>query len=389
MLGSDLVQVFENANYNVLSATRKDFDITNKQEVESFFNKHNFDLAINCSAYTNVDKAESEKEQAFLVNEQGAKNIAIATAKKNVPVIYISTDYVFDGTKNSPYFPTDKPNPISVYGASKLAGEIATAKENPKHYIVRTSWLYAKHGKNFVNTMLELAKTHSEIKVVNDQIGCPTSTIELSEMIKDLVEKQNPYGIYHFCGKKAMSWFDFAKEIFKENNIDVKVTPISTEEFPRPARRPRRSILKNEKTKMEQNKPLLSVCCITYNHEKYVKEGIESIWNQDYKNIEIIVIEDGSTDKTLEELNNLAKVSKFPMKILTQKNTGNIGYNLNRTIKEAKGEYIIFTSLDDYYYPNVFGFLMEKILENKNIDFISVKPPLNMICFDNSLYDYN
>lgn len=243
MLGQDLVQVFKSHNYNILTATRKDFDITNSQEVENFISQNQFDIAINATAYTNVDKAESEKNQAFLTNETGAKNIAIATAKKSVPIIYISTDYVFDGTKETPYLPTDKPNPINVYGASKLAGEVATSKNNPQHYIARTSWLYAKHGKNFVNTMLELAKTHKEIKVVNDQIGCPTSTIELSEMIKDLIENKNSFGIYHLCGKKPMSWFDFAKQIFQENNLDVNIIPVSTSEFPRPARRPKISVL--------------------------------------------------------------------------------------------------------------------------------------------------
>jgi dTDP-4-dehydrorhamnose reductase len=283
MLGQDLVKIFKNSNYQVIAANRKDFDATRFEEVEEFISKHRFDIAINCIAYTNVDKAESEKELAFLVNETGAKNIAIATAKKNIPIIYISTDYVFDGKKNEPYLPSDTPNPINVYGASKLAGEVATQKNNPQHYIIRTSWLYASHGKNFVNTMLELAKTHKEIKVVNDQIGCPTSTTELGEMIKDLVESENlfserflaeklanqkadgdklnqidqtsineldkidndqhniskkRYGIYHFCGEKSMSWFEFAQEIFKKNNLDVKVIAVPTTEFPRPAKRP-------------------------------------------------------------------------------------------------------------------------------------------------------
>lgn len=249
MLGQDLVKILGDAKYNVLKATKADLDITNSSQVENFFAgdlANKLDLVINCAAYTNVDKAESERELAFLINEIGARNIAIASAKKNIPVIYISTDYVFDGMKNSAYLPNDETNPINIYGASKLAGEIATSQNNPKYYILRTSWLYAKHGKNFVNTMLELAKNHKEIKVVNDQIGCPTSTIELSEMIKNLIETSKAFGTYHFCGSRSMSWYYFAKEIFAKNNIDVKVTPISTEEFKRPARRPRNSALNFE-----------------------------------------------------------------------------------------------------------------------------------------------
>lgn len=245
MLGKDLVEVLSYSKYNVIKTTKSNLDITNQDIVEKFFSNNKFDLVINCAAYTNVDKAETEEELSFLVNETGAKNIAIASAKKNIPVIYISTDYVFDGAKKDAYLPTDKANPINVYGKSKLAGEIAVSQNNQKHYIVRTSWLYAKHGKNFVNTILEIAKTRKEIEVVNDQTGCPTNTMDLSKMIKQLIETKKPYGTYHLCGTKSMSWFNFAKEIFKINNLDVNVIPIKTKELSRVARRPKNSSMKN------------------------------------------------------------------------------------------------------------------------------------------------
>lgn len=244
MLGHDLVKVFTEEGYNVFGATRKDFDITKIEEIERFFKDKDFDLVINSAAYTQVDKAEEERELAFLINETGARNLAKITNKKNMEIVYISTDYVFDGTKKEPYEVTDKPNPINLYGESKLAGEIATQEENPQSYIVRTSWLYGQNGKNFVHTMLDLAKTRDEIRVVNDQFGCPTWTVDLCKAIESIISKNNTFGVYNICSMNSCSWFEFAQEIFENQLIDIAVIPISSSEYVSSCSRPENSILK-------------------------------------------------------------------------------------------------------------------------------------------------
>lgn len=245
MLGHDLVKVFSDKGYNVTASTREEFDITKIEEVEDFFKDKNFDIVVNSAAYTQVDKAEEEIDLAFLVNNKGAENLAKVTNKKNIPIIYISTDYVFDGTKNEPYRLNDKTNPISIYGKSKLAGEIATKKENSKYYITRTSWLYGRNGKNFVETMLELSRTRDEIKVVNDQFGCPTWTVELARGIERLIGEGSEFGTYHVCAQENASWYEFAKQIFEFKKIDINVTPVKTDEFPSLANRPSYSVMEN------------------------------------------------------------------------------------------------------------------------------------------------
>jgi dTDP-4-dehydrorhamnose reductase len=245
MLGTEAKIFFANSGYDVIAVGKDDLNITDSKAVNNFFSKNNFDFVLHCASYTKVDDAESKKEQAFLVNEEGSKNVAAASAAKDVVMIYVSTDYVFDGEKGAPYLTTDKPNPINVYGASKLAGEIVTAKENQKHYIVRTSWLYGKYGKNFVSTMVELSKTRDQIKVVNDQFGCPTWTYDLVCAIKNLVEEKKPFGIYHLCNSEVATWYDFTKKIFEILNIKTEVLPVPTSEFPRPARRPKFSAMDN------------------------------------------------------------------------------------------------------------------------------------------------
>jgi len=245
MLGHDLVKVFEKKGYNVFKAIRQDFDITIEKDVENFFEGKSFDLVINSVAYTQVDKAEEEKEMAFLVNEEGARNLARSTNKRGIPIVYISTDYVFDGKRFEPNKVSDKVSPVNVYGESKLAGEIATKEANPKHYIARTSWLYGENGNNFVDTMLELAKTRSEIKVVNDQFSCPTWTVDLACGIEKLFRDASKFGVYHLCGSGQTSWYEFAKEIFRIKKLDIKVLPVTTDEFPRPATRPSMSTMDN------------------------------------------------------------------------------------------------------------------------------------------------
>jgi dTDP-4-dehydrorhamnose reductase len=244
MLGTDLCELLTKSGYELIQVTLNDFDITRKSACEHFLDSCDFDILIHCAAYTNVDGAESDKETAFDVNAKATSYIAQITAKKNVPIVYISTDYVFDGTTSEPYKPNDKTNPINVYGESKLEGEKAV-KINPKHYIVRTSWLYGIHGKNFVETMINLANTHPVLKVVNDQTGCPSWTCDVAEGIIRLIKSNSPYGLYHICGGGYTTWYDFTREIFKLAAIEKEIIPVRTEEFPRPAKRPTFSPMNN------------------------------------------------------------------------------------------------------------------------------------------------
>ncbi len=245
MFGKNVADIFVADGYKVIKATRSDFDITNSDEVEKFFAQRKCDFVIHTAAYTKVDEAENHKELAFLVNAKGAENVAIASAKRAIPIFYISTDYVFDGEKNALYLPSDKTNPINVYGASKLLGEKNVCRENPKFYIVRTSWLYGLGGKNFVDTMIDISRKQNFVKVINDQFGCPTWTQDLAYGIKTLIENRMPYGVYHICGSGITSWYEFAKKIFNILKINIDVIPVKTEEFPRTAKRPKFSAMNN------------------------------------------------------------------------------------------------------------------------------------------------
>ncbi len=244
MLGQDLCPILEDAGFDVVETDVDTLDITNELMVHRVISEESPDLIIHCAAYTNVDKAEEDLKTATLINVTGTENIAKAAAKNDAVMVYISTDYVFDGTKDSPYLPDDMPNPLNNYGLTKLQGEQAVQKYCEKFYIARTSWLYGHHGKNFVETILSLANK-PELKVVDDQIGCPTWTVELSNGILKLLEK--PYGIYQVCGSGSTSWYGFAREIFKQQGLNVNLKPCTTEEFPRPAKRPAFSIMENGK----------------------------------------------------------------------------------------------------------------------------------------------
>ncbi|MCM1003937.1 MAG: dTDP-4-dehydrorhamnose reductase [Candidatus Gastranaerophilales bacterium] len=240
MLGQDLCPILEDNGFEVIETDIHNLDIT--KDCTEFIMAEKPDLVIHCAAYTNVDKAEEDLETARLINAVGAENIAKACAKADATMVYISTDYVFDGTKNEPYLPEDKPNPINNYGLTKLQGEEAVKKHCTKYYIARTSWLYGHHGRNFVETMISLADK-PELKVVDDQIGCPTWTVELANGILKLLDK--PFGTYHVCGSGHTSWYGFAKEIFEQEGLKVNLNPCATEEFPRPAKRPKFSIMEN------------------------------------------------------------------------------------------------------------------------------------------------
>lgn len=244
MLGQDLSAVLEDEGFEVIETDKDNLDITDFESAKKVINDYNPDVIIHCAAYTNVDGAEVDLETAALINVKGTENIAKVCAQKDITLVYISTDYVFDGEKKEPYLPSDKTNPINNYGQTKLDGEKAIQKYCKKYYITRTSWLYGHYGKNFVETMISLADK-PELKVVDDQIGCPTWTIELSNGIVSLLEEMPEFGIYHVCGSGQTSWYGFAKEIFKLIGKEVNLKPCKTDEFPRPANRPKNSIMDN------------------------------------------------------------------------------------------------------------------------------------------------
>ncbi len=245
MLGQDLCPTLEDLGCFLIETDIDNLDITKKDDVFDFVKETHPDLIVHLAAYTNVDKAEEEEEKAALINETGSENLAIAASSIDIPIIGISTDYVFDGTKKTPYLPDDPVSPINAYGRTKLKGEIAIQKHCKKFYIARTSWLYGMYGKNFVDTMISL-KDKEELKVVDDQWGTPTWTMDLAGALMTLLNK--PYGIYHLSGGgKPTTWYNFAKTIFELTGDNVNLKPCTTEEFPRPAKRPKYSVMENNK----------------------------------------------------------------------------------------------------------------------------------------------
>lgn len=243
-LGKELSNMLSNnEKYELTTTNKKELNICDFNTVNSFIIKNEFDIVINCSAYTKVDLCETNKEKAFLINSLGAKNLAIACEKIKAKIIYISTDYVFDGDGKVAYREYDKTNPKSIYGKSKALGESYTRIFSSKYFIIRTAWLYGC-GNNFVKTMLKLSETKDSINVVNDQVGSPTSTKDLANCIVNLIHTEN-YGTYHGTCNGHCSWYDFACKIFELKNIDIKVNPISSEEFNSDAPRPKCSILDN------------------------------------------------------------------------------------------------------------------------------------------------
>ncbi|WP_179009469.1 dTDP-4-dehydrorhamnose reductase [Winogradskyella forsetii] len=235
-------------NLECFFKSSSELDITNFEEVGSVFGLEQFDYCINCAAYTNVDEAETEQELAFNINKLGAENLAQACVKYSVTLIHVSTDFVFDGMLPEPYKEDSKKNPLGVYGRTKLEGEkviIATLKN---HFILRTSWLYSEYGNNFLKTMLRLARERDEISVVDDQIGSPTYAVDLAKVLLRIVEsKSSSYGIYHYSNKGAISWYDFAEEIFRLSESTIRLNKIKTKDYPTKANRPKYSVLDTSK----------------------------------------------------------------------------------------------------------------------------------------------
>ncbi|WP_410981729.1 dTDP-4-dehydrorhamnose reductase [Bacillus cereus] len=241
-LGRQFAEDLHDLGYRVCALSREDMDITDFSKVDLILRKINPNIIIHCAAYTKVDLAETERDKAFLVNALGTRNVAVVAEKISTKLVYISTDYVFDGKKDTGYDEFDTPNPINVYGASKYAGENFVKNFHSGHFIVRTSWLYGEYGNNFVETMLKLAKNQLGIKVVNDQTGSPTHVKDLVQCVKELMETEL-YGTYHVSNTGSCTWYEFAKEIFTLCNINVNTTPISTKGFSAGALRPAYSVL--------------------------------------------------------------------------------------------------------------------------------------------------
>jgi dTDP-4-dehydrorhamnose reductase len=227
---------------DIIGFGRDELDITSLPACRNLFTLHHPDVVIHCAAYTAVDKAESEPDEAFRVNAAATRNVAVAAREVGAKLCYISTDYVFDGTSTTPYNEFDQANPQTVYGKSKLAGEHAVLTLHDRFFIVRSSWVYGKYGNNFVKTMLKMAGERDQLKVVDDQIGSPTYTKDLVSFLLELVHTDY-YGIYHASNSGSCSWYDFAKAIFEDSSIDIQVDPCTTADFPRPAPRPAYSVM--------------------------------------------------------------------------------------------------------------------------------------------------
>jgi dTDP-4-dehydrorhamnose reductase len=249
MLGQDLLAAAKAAGHDALGFPRADLDITNAAAVTRALAEARPDVVVNSAAWTDVDGAEREEAGALAVNGAGAGNVARAAAACGAWTIHISSDYVFDGRKDSPYLESDTVGPLSAYGRSKLAGERAVAEEAPgRHTTVRSSWLFGPGGPCFPATILRLARERDELNVVDDQVGCPTFTGHLAGALVDLAAREaRPAGILHVAGGGSCSWFEFAREIVAGAGVTCEVKPCSTEEFPRPATRPANSVLRSER----------------------------------------------------------------------------------------------------------------------------------------------
>lgn len=241
-LGSDLVMILKVSGYDVLGMGKSELNITNEEKVYNTISQIKPNIIIHCAAYTQVDKAEAEPDYAYLINGIGTRNITLAAERIGAKLVYVSTDYVFDGSETMPYHEFSPVSPVNVYGSSKLAGEMYVRDFHSQFFIVRTSWVYGVNGKNFVKTMLQLSKEKEQLKVVNDQVGSPTYTVDLCKCIMQLMESDK-YGIYHVSNSGSCSWFEFAREIFRQTQNKIKLEPCATEEFPRPAKRPKYSVL--------------------------------------------------------------------------------------------------------------------------------------------------
>jgi dTDP-4-dehydrorhamnose reductase len=246
MLGTDVVSELVRRRHEVYALARANLDITDPADVDAAVLEIAPDVVVNCAAWTDVDGAEKNEAAAMAVNDTGAGLLARAARDRGASILHISSDYVFDGEKRAPYVESDMPHALSAYGRSKQAGETSVSVANPRHWIVRTSWLFGTGGDNFVETMLRLAREQPEVLVVSDQVGCPTYTQHLAGALADLIEGRD-YGIYHAAAQGSCSWFEFAQEIFDQTGTECRVMAATTEMLGRPAPRPRYSVLGSER----------------------------------------------------------------------------------------------------------------------------------------------
>jgi len=248
MLGTDLVKVLTDFGHSIYEYDIDTLDITNPESIKNNLEKIvDLKVIINCAAYTLVDDCETNKELALKVNAEGPKNLAVYCQEINIPLIHFSTDYVFDGTKDGLYVELDPINPINYYGFSKLEGEKHIAANCEKYYIFRLQWLYGENGKNFVTTIIDLAKTRDQLDIVNDQFGSPSWTVDISNAVATFLEDLGEPGIYHLSNEGYASWYDFAKYFLEYLDIKCQLNPVSSDKFPRPAKRPSNSKLSKSK----------------------------------------------------------------------------------------------------------------------------------------------
>lgn len=254
-LGSDVVKELLKRGYSTLSPNRSEFNLCSEDSIRNYILNSNCEAIVHCAAYTQVDKAEDEKDLCIKINATATKHIVKCAKILDIPMIYISTDYVFDGTKDGEYTENDETNPINIYGESKLAGEKYVQEILDKYYIVRTSWVFNINRKNFIETMLRLSKANNQLSIVNDQIGSPTYTKDLSRLLVDMLETSK-YGLYHATNEGYCSWYEFADTIFKLANINIDIKAINSNEYASRAKRPLNSKLSKDKLIEYGFKPL-------------------------------------------------------------------------------------------------------------------------------------
>ncbi len=254
-LGSDVVKELLKRGYSTLSPNRSELNLCSEDNIRNYILNSNCEAIVHCAAYTQVDKAEDEKDLCIKINATATKHIVKCAKILDIPMIYISTDYVFDGTKDGKYTENDETNPINIYGESKLAGEKYVQEILDKYYIVRTSWVFNINGKNFIETMLRLSKANNQLSIVNDQIGSPTYTKDLSRLLVDMLETSK-YGLYHATNEGYCSWYEFANTIFKLANINIDIKAINSNEYASRAKRPLNSKLSKDKLIEYGFKPL-------------------------------------------------------------------------------------------------------------------------------------
>ncbi|WP_179038048.1 dTDP-4-dehydrorhamnose reductase [Paenibacillus sp. URB8-2] len=249
-LGRDVVLLLESRGHEVLACDRQEMDITDLDQCGKVIGEFGPEVVIHCAAHTAVDAAETDVDAAYLINAVGTRNVALTSEKAGAKLVYISTDYVFDGQGSQPYHEYDNTDPKSIYGKSKRAGEILVQTLSSKYFIVRTSWVYGKYGNNFVKTMLKFGREKPVLQVVDDQKGSPTYTVDLANFLLELIDTEK-YGVYHASNTEVCTWYEFTQAIFAEAEeilglkLTAKLEPCTTEQFPRPAPRPRNSVMEH------------------------------------------------------------------------------------------------------------------------------------------------